>query len=164
MGGEWPPADRERGGGGSLLGLAGAAGGAAAVVLASGAGAAAWVVRRGHSGAPAAGEARQPPGPGGGAAGAAGAAEGTGFAESVGTGLQKRALPVALRALQLSTAGMLGVGAMLGVAVLALGLKPKQEAILSAEGVLDLFQETYKTLREDMGAPVNPNRPAAPPR
>jgi len=151
------------------LGLAGAAAAAAGVVLASGAGAAAWVVRKGRTGGswPAEGtgsRGRLPEaGAGEGAARAAGAAGGgrgaPGAPGAVEAGAQRQALPVAVRALQLSTAGMLGVGAALGVAVLALGLEPKREAVLSAEGVSDLYHEARKAVREEIGSPADPPCP-----
>ena len=94
-------------------------------------------------------------GAGEGAARAARAAAGG----AVGAGAQRQAIPVAMRALRLSTAGMLGVGAALGVAVLALGLEPKREAVLSAAGVSDLYHEARKTVREEIGGSTDPPRP-----
>ena len=76
-----------------------------------------------------------------------------------GAGAQRQAIPVAMRALRLSTAGILGVGAALGVAVLALGLEPKREAVLSAAGVSDLYHEARKTVREEIGGSTDPPRP-----
>lgn len=137
--------------GGARLGLAGAAVGAAGVVLASAAGAAVLVVRRGRSRGPS-----EVPGRGGDGAGGSSSARGglaAGGSRKVGLGSQWRALPVALRALQVTTAGMLGAGVVLGAVAVTLGIELKPEASLSPAGLSELLQEGRRVVRAEPKPP-----------
>ena len=143
--------------GGTRLGLAGAAAGAAGVVLASAAGAAVVVARRGRASGTS-----EVPERGGGGAGGGSPARGelaAGGSGKVGLGSQRRALPVALRALQVTTAGMLGAGVVLGAVAVALGLELKPEASLSSAGLSELLQEGRRLVRAELGPPEEPPKP-----